>query len=465
MREFLAKPIDRIITDRPDRLLAITRPVPEPSVAWMMALGLGGGALVLRRRPTATRIGGGHLLSPAGGLPSLPRGPQARELHEAPLARAVLAGAVLGRREYSWGVEMTEAGHHLRTPGVKPGTGRRTWGAAFALAVSLSAAISCSASLAAGTASGAAKLKAVAASIDGRLIIAGTTFYRVSRVHSIDDSEGTATLHAEGDPLLEGKYSNSPDGNQDGRLYYDVSVAEKATCGVPGASTSVNTSNFLIFHKGQFVTLADAFKDVPIRSSDRPINRVPSAVLARVETCAKQMASLADAMPFRSIGIYAGEQLITEVARTFTSASTHEESPGDDLISKMSHVTVSTKDGKALEDFEVRVRAVSVMHCDYEGPHLELDGWKKGLGPEIRLERQGQKFLIGADVLAEKMPSFPAYTGTELRQAIARQFGNTGMATKEEAKPCAPMLRGYRFTIRYRSRVVQEIIVAYAGGC
>ena len=360
---------------------------------------------------------------------------------------------------------MTEAGHHLRMPGVRPGKGRLTRGVAFALATSLLAAFTCSVAAAAGTAPAAAKLKAVANSINGRLIIAGTTFYRVSRVQSIDDSEGTATLHAEGDPLMEAKYSTSPDGNQGGRLYYDVGFADKATCGVPGASTSVSTSDFLIFHEGQFVTLAEAFKDVPIRSTDRPVNRVTSAMLARLETCAKQMAALADAMPFRSIGVYAGDQLITEVARTFTSASTHEESPGDELISKMSHVTVSTKDGKALEDFDVRVRAVSVMHCDYEGPHLELDGWKQGLGPEIRLEREGQRFLIGADVLASKMPAFPAYTGIELRRAIAQQFGNPGLATKEEAKPCAPMLRGYRFTIRYRSRLVQEIAVSYAGGC
>ncbi len=56
MRAFLAKPIDGIITDRPDLLLGITRPVPEPSAAWMMALGLGGGALVLRRRRPAKRV-------------------------------------------------------------------------------------------------------------------------------------------------------------------------------------------------------------------------------------------------------------------------------------------------------------------------------------------------------------------------------------------------------------------------
>ncbi len=350
-------------------------------------------------------------------------------------------------------------------PGMRPGKGRLTRGVAFALATSWLAAFTCSVAAAAGTAPAAAKLKAVASSINGRLIIAGTTFYRVSNVQSIDDSEGSATLHAEGDPLLEAQYSSSPDGNQGGRLYYDVGFAAGATCGVPGSGTRVDTSNFLIFHEGQFVTLAEAFKDVPLRSTDRPVNRVTPALLARLEACSKQMASIADAMPFRSIGIYAGDQRITEVARTFTRSAVHEESPGDELIAKMTHVTVSAKDGKPIEAFDVRVRAVSVMHCDYEGPHLELDGWKQGLGPEIRLERKGQRFIIGADVLALQMPAFPAYTATDLRRAIARQFGNTGMATKEEAKPCAPMLKGYRFTVRFQSRIVQEISVSYAGGC
>lgn len=320
-------------------------------------------------------------------------------------------------------------------------------------------------SVAAGATSAATELKAVAKSLNGRLIIAGATFYRVSHVQSIDATEGSATLHAEGDPLFEAEYSGNPDGNDGGRLYYDVRLSSKAKCGAPGASTSVHTSNFLIFHQGQFVTLGEAFKEAPIRSSDRPINRVTPAMLERLEQCAKQLAEIADAMPFRKIGIYAGSQLLTEVARTFTSSSTYEDGPGEELIAKMSHVSISPKNAKALDDFDVQVRAVSVMHCDYEGPHVELDGWKQGLGPAIRLERKGQSFLIGSNVLGSKMPPFPAYTETELRHAIARYWGETGLATKEQAKPCAPFLRGFRFYVRYRSKIVQEIFVAYSGGC
>lgn len=343
--------------------------------------------------------------------------------------------------------------------------GKRNWRTALALAAFLFGASTYCYSAASGTTSATSELKAVAKSLNGKLIIAGATFYRVSHVQSIDESEAGTTLHAEGDPLFEAEYSGNPDGNDDGRLYYDVRLSSKATCGVPGASTSVHTSNFLIFHHGQFVTLGEAFKDAQIQSSDRPINRVTPAILKRLTKCAKQMAEIADAMPFRKIGIYAGSQLITEVARTFTSSSTYEEGPGEELIAKMSHVLISPRNARALDDFDVQVRAVSVMHCDYEGPHLELDGWKQGVGPAIGLERKGQRFRIGSDVLASKTPPFPAYTRTALRQAIAQQFGNTGLATKEEAKPCAPFLRGYRFYVRYRSKIVQEIFLAYAGGC
>lgn len=360
---------------------------------------------------------------------------------------------------------MTGARKDMRGILVWHNIGKRNSRTALALAASLFAASTCCYSATSGTTSATSELKAVAKSLNGKFIIAGTTFYRVSHVQSIDESEGSTTLHAEGDPLFEAEYSGNPDGNDGGRLYYDVRLSSKATCGVPGASTSVQTSNFLIFHHGEFVTLGEAFKDAPIRSSDRPINRVTPAMLGRLEVCAKQMAEIADAMPFRKIGIYARSQLITEVARTFTSSSTYEEGPGEELIAKMSHVSISPRNSMTIDDFDVQVSAVSVMHCDYEGPHLELDGWKQGLGPAIRLERKGQRFLISSDVLASKLPPFPAYTRTELRQAIARQFGNTGLATKEDAKPCAPFLRGYRFYIRYRSKIVQEIFLAYAGGC
>ena len=40
-----------------------------------------------------------------------------------------------------------------------------------------------------------------------------------------------------------------------------------------------------------------------------------------------------------------------------------------------------------------------------------------------------------------------------------------GLASREEAGPCQPFLRGYRFAVRYQSRLVQEVFMAFAGGC
>lgn len=353
---------------------------------------------------------------------------------------------------------------------MSPQGGRRGRSAGLSLALCLwlaapHAANASGTSPAPASASGPADEQALAKSLLGRLIVAGTTFYRVAEVESIDAVGGSPTLKAEGDPLFEAAYSGNPDGEARGRSYYDVTVPPSARCGAANASTRIDTSNFLVFHQGEFVPLAEAFPQAGLRSNDRPVNRVTPALLSRLNACAKSQAALADAMPFRRIAIHAGSDLITEVTRTHSDMAAHEEFPGDELIAKMSHVAITPKPGRSLKDFAVQVRAVSVMRCDYEGPHIELDAWKQGLGPWVQLERKGDHFRIGASLRKSAMPAFPSYTQTELRRAIAQQFGNSGLASKQESKPCAPFLRGYRFHIHYRSQLVQEISLDHAGGC
>lgn len=312
----------------------------------------------------------------------------------------------------------------------------------------------------------AAALEAVAAALEGRLVVGGSTFYRVARVLSIDTQDGTATLHAEADPLYEGQYAGNPEGQtSDGRLYYNVRIDPGTACGLPGVSARLDTSDLLVLHQGAFVTLREAFPGMHLRAWDRPINFVTPQTLARLRQCAGQLAQAADAMPFRSIAVYAGAQPIAEVGRTSTAAFRYEEEPGGELIGAMTHLAITPKKHAALGDFTVSVRAVSVMHCDYEGPHIELDRWKQGLGPEVPLARAGKKFVIARQALATTAPPFPRYTPTELRRAIAQHWGNAGLASSEEARPCQPFLRGYRFAVRYQSRLVQELSVSFAGGC
>ena len=213
-------------------------------------------------------------------------------------------------------------------------------------------------------------LEAISRLLGGRLVVGGATFYRVSRVLLIDQSEGVATLHAEADPLFFGEYSGNPDGTDDnGRLYYNVGISPTSTCGIPGVSTSLDTSNFLVFHEGLFVTFGAAFKEIlsgtSVESWDRPINRVSPEILQRLDNCAKQVAKRADAMPFQKISIYAADRLITEVARTTSTSWTYEEDLGEDVTGKMTHLVIEPKDGRALTDFAVQARAVTVMHCDF----------------------------------------------------------------------------------------------------
>ena len=104
-----------------------------------------------------------------------------------------------------------------------------------------------------------------------------------------------------------------------------------------------------------------------------------------------------------------------------------------------------------------------MIHCDYEGPHIELDNWMQGLSEPKELRREGDVFYV-EERLNQEMPKFPSYTQTELRQALGSVSGNS-LASEESAKTCAPALRGYRFNIKYGSELVQQISVNIPLGC
>lgn len=129
----------------------------------------------------------------------------------------------------------------------------------------------------------------------------------------------------------------------------------------------------------------------------------------------------------------------------------------------VTHITVTPKARKS-QPFSVQVQGVSVMNCDYEGPQIELDSWKLGLTPARALRRKGNTFQVAADMLT-LMPPFPAYTQEELRLAIGKQLGTSEMSSIEDAKPCKPLLRGHRFTVKYGPETVQELSVYTPGGC
>lgn len=315
-----------------------------------------------------------------------------------------------------------------------------------------------------------ADLRDVARVLDGKLIIGGTTFQRIAAVRSIDESEGMLTLSADVDPLFNAEYSGNPDGkDEQGRLYYDVKLAADATCGAPGLDTVLNSNNFLVFDGAEFVTpreyVAQALPGRTVVSGERPINRIAPALLARVLACAQEVRQRADALPFSRLALYAeNADLMLEIRRPASKQTAYEEDLGEASIAQLAYIEVEPR-AAAIEEFSIEVRAISVMHCDYEGPHIELDDWRQGQSEPKRLKRAGNRFLLGPAALATETPDFPKYTHDELRRAIAESMGETGLATEEAAAPCAPFLRGQKLTIRRGSEVVHEILLTYPGGC
>jgi hypothetical protein len=306
--------------------------------------------------------------------------------------------------------------------------------------------------------------------LDDKLIVGGATFYRIAAVRGIDDTEGALTLHADVDPLFAARYSGNPDGTDAaGRLYYDVTFDSTLPCGAAALGTTVDTPDFLVFDGKEFVTprefVASNLPGRKVNAWERPINRMAAGDLQRLQTCAREVRTRVDAQPYSRIALYAADaKPVFEIRRTTSPESNYEEGLGEDTIAQLAYLELTPR-GVPIEDFSVEVQAVSTMHCDYEGPHLELGGWQQGLSKPFRLQREGNRFLLGPAAFSGELPEFPAYTHDELRRAIAQHLGGEGLATEEEAAPCAPFLGGYKLIVRRKSAVVHQVFLAYPGGC
>lgn len=320
--------------------------------------------------------------------------------------------------------------------------------------------------------------KKLARLLEGEVIYEGNTIYRISHVYSIEVAEYGNTLRAEAIPLFELEFSPDNPGGilederyyrnmriySDARRYFNAHLSPEAKCGMRDAGATLHTGGFLVLHQGEFVTAKEAFGDFPFGPSYASIVRFSPGDLKKIDQCAKKIAAMVDAVPFRQIDVYAKKELITQTGRSLKKSFFFEDWPGDDLISTITHLTITGNESAEMADFNVDVHPISVMHCDYEGPHLELDDWKKGVGPATRLKQKGNIFYVDGK-LSSEMPPFPVYTQKELRRAVAQSMGEEGLASDEEIKSCAPFFRGYRFSVYYRSRMVQEIFLAFPGGC
>jgi hypothetical protein len=300
--------------------------------------------------------------------------------------------------------------------------------------------------------------------VQGRLIAQGGAIYYAAKVNGRVNNRGELTLETEVDPLYAIELIQGPYGADGGVSYYDVSIPTNAKCGALGLPTKLASTDISVRKGNQFINLRDALpvSDLPsFSSSYRPFN-ISEKDLAMVRACARSVSAKVAAMPFGGIQVYAGESLLTEVIRTTERSTSYERDLGDD--NPITHISITPKAGMT-EPYSVEVQAVSVMHCDYEGPHIELDNWKQGFSTAKAFRQKGNIFYVDASTLDSTLPTFPPYTQKELRQAIRKHFGEVGMSSIKEAEPCAPFLRGHRFRIKYGSDAVQDISVYTPGGC
>lgn len=306
----------------------------------------------------------------------------------------------------------------------------------------------------------------IASFVQGRFIVDGSAIYYAVKVKGEIEANGELTLEMEVDPLFLAESTQGPYRADSTVDYWSLAILPNAECGAPGLPTRLTTTDISVRMGDRFINLRDALQNSiaalpPFNASNRPLT-LSEKDFARVRACAKTVATKVNAMPFEKMQVYAGETLLTEVRRTIEKSMIYEYELGED--SPVTHISITPKAGKT-EAFSVEVQAVSIMYCDYEGPHIELDNWKQGLSTAKTLHQKGHVFYVESSMLDSTLPTFPSYTQKELRQAIRKHFGEEGMSSIKEAKPCAPFLRGHRFRVKYGPDVVQEISVYAPGGC
>lgn len=313
----------------------------------------------------------------------------------------------------------------------------------------------------------------IAVFLRGRFVLEGDTMYFVSEAHAQVDGSGKLTFEMQVDPIYQFDFLAEDLDAGGSAGHYLMSIRQGAACGPEGAATRIEdaASVGLSVRKGNdLIDLHDVLRNAFPRDAASlpyfPSNVRPASLSEadwrRVRACEESIADRAAALPFSRVEVYAGRDKLAEVFRPRADSLVVGLGVGEDIA--VTAVAVKA-DAEKVADFSVEVQAVSSVTCDYEGPHVELDNWKQGFSAPKNVRRKGDKFVIDPGVLEPVVAPIPAYTGKELRRAINAHSGQPGMSTPEEAKPCSPNFRGYRFTVKYQGRAVYRIDVYEAGGC
>lgn len=322
-----------------------------------------------------------------------------------------------------------------------------------------------------GQAAQAAQAAQVAAFMQGKYIATANGAFFADKVTAAIDAQGRLSLRADVAPLYEVNSTQGPYRPDSSVDYWTLDIAADAPCGPTTLPTRIEDTDLSVLVGERFLNLREAIEGVvadppEFTTGNRPLIMSP-ADLARTRQCKDRVAARLNALPFEAIQVFSGQTLLTEVRRPLGDVTRYEFDLGAD--ERVTHLSVEPRPGRA-RPLSVSVRMVSVMRCDYEGPHIELDDWKQGLSRPRALHRVGKVFYVddpvpvnGQDPIAA--PVFPAYTQAELRRAINQHWGKPGLAPRREARPCGAFLRGYRFKIEGGAGVAHQIDVYFPGGC
>jgi hypothetical protein len=333
------------------------------------------------------------------------------------------------------------------------------------------------------TAPGKSVANAVANLVQGRILISGKAAYLAVRVNVVSgqgqgEPGNALQLAIDAAPLFELSGPDAPEDGADKRLFYPYRIAAGARCGGSGMNQQMMGTNFLLRKGQEFIDLSYlvAGTDMEKFSSTNSAYvtaRLPDDELQKLRDCARTIQAGIEARPYSAIELRSKSGLLYAVPSSTRKRSQFEYGLGDAPDLSLISIKPNVNLGVLADDFSVELQSVWVVHCDYEGPHIELDNWKQALSapkPLRRLPDNPADKLLGSlrfavDLSGITPPRFPAYTETELRRAIKAHWGEKGLASAAEAKPCAPAERGHRVLVRWRGQVVQEIDVNQPLGC
>jgi hypothetical protein len=309
----------------------------------------------------------------------------------------------------------------------------------------------------------AALAKRLADDIQGKLVVNGGGLYYAARVAASFAPDGELSIKSVMLPVFKIDTSAGPM-NAGRSRHVNLSIAAEAICGDPTLHSANNRSQLAVWDGKVFLPLPDQgpVKDVPGQEAVSPPIHISKADLARATACSESLQAKLALLPFESIRLFSGKEIVLDVVDPLSAELVVEREPGEEL--PVTHVEIMLKAGMGAP-LSVEVQSSSVMNCSWEGPHIELDSWKRGYTTVTRLRQAGNKFMLPLASATPAIPAFPAYTPHELRRAINAHYGKTGLASAEQAAPCAPMLRAQHFKVRYGARLIQEITLQLPGGC